>query len=64
MAKEKFIAKAIKHPGALRETAKRIGLISGGEALSKQDLERLARSKNPKTAERARFAEELRTFHK
>ncbi len=64
MAKKKWIAGAIGKKGALRATAKRLGLISGGEALSKQDTERLARSKNPITAKRARLAETLRGFHK
>lgn len=62
MAAKHWIAGAIKHPGALRATAKKLGMISGGEALSRDDLEKLARSKNGKTAKRARFAEELKSF--
>ncbi len=47
---------AVKHPGALRATAKRMGLITGGEALSAADLQKLARSKNPTTRKRAALA--------
>lgn len=63
MAKD-FIKGAIKHPGALRATAKRLGLITGGEALSALDLQKLARSKDKTTVKRARFAQELRSFKK
>lgn len=41
MAK-KFIKSAIKHPGSLRATAKREGLIQGDETLSGADLDALA----------------------
>lgn len=64
MAEKHWISGAIKHPGALRATAKRVGMISGGEALSQDDLEKLARSKDPKTAARARLAETLKGMHK
>ena len=47
---------AVKHPGALRATAKRMGLISGGEALTAGDLNKLARSKDPTTRKRAALA--------
>lgn len=62
MAK-KWIAGAIKKPGALRATAKRQGLISGGQSLSAADLDTLARSKNPTTAKRAHLAETLKKMH-
>ena len=62
--KKKWIQGAIKHPGALREKAKRIGLISGGEALSQEDLNRLARSKNKTTQKQANLAKTLKGMHK
>lgn len=37
----KWIQKAIKNPGALRATAKRMGLIKGDEKLSASDLAKL-----------------------
>jgi hypothetical protein len=55
----KFIAKAIKHKGALRETAKREGLIKGKEKLSKADVAKLEKSKSSKTRKRAHLAETL-----
>jgi hypothetical protein len=58
-----FIKGAIKHPGALRATAKKQHLISGGEALTAADLATLARSRNPTTRKRAQFAKELKSFH-
>lgn len=54
MAK-KWIQGVHMKKGALRATAKRAGMISGGQSLSAEDLDKLARSKNPKTAKRARF---------
>ena len=38
---EKWIQKAIKKPGALRATAKRLGLIEGDEPLTSADLAKL-----------------------
>lgn len=63
MAK-KFIAGAIKHPGALRATAKRDGLIKGSEKLSKNDIGKLEKSKNPTTAKRAELAATLGKMRK
>lgn len=40
MAK-KWIQKAVKNPGALRRTAKRLGLIEGDEPLTASDLAKL-----------------------
>lgn len=60
MAK-KFLKQAIKHPGALRATAKRMGLISGDETLSQSDLDKL-KAKGGKTAQRARLAETMKKF--
>lgn len=50
------------HPkkGALRATAKRMGLISGGEALTSADLKTLARRGGPKTRERVGLAKAYR----
>jgi uncharacterized protein YbjT (DUF2867 family) len=36
----KWIQSAIKNPGALRATAKRMGLIKGDEPLSQSDLQK------------------------
>lgn len=63
MAK-KFISGAIKKPGSLRATAKREGLIKGDEKLSKADLDKLEKSKSPKTRKRAQFAETLGKMRK
>jgi hypothetical protein len=52
-----WMSGAVKHPGALRATAKREGLIHGNETLSHRVLERLKRSKNPTTKRRATLAE-------
>ena len=41
MAERRWIQKAIKNPGALRATAKRMGLIRGDEPLSETDLRKL-----------------------
>lgn len=61
---EKFIQKAIKHKGALRATAKRDGLIKGDEKLSKADIGKLEKSKNPTTRKRAQLAETLGKMRK
>lgn len=63
-APKKWIASAIKKPGALKETAKREGLVKGDEKLSKADIKKLEDSKNPKTAKRARLAETLSKMKK
>lgn len=60
MAK-KWMSGAVKHPGALRATAKREHLITGGQKLSAADLDKLARSANPTTRKRAALA---KTFAK
>lgn len=49
--------------GALRDTAKRMGLITGGEALSSSDLSKLARSDSPKTRKRAALAKVFKAAH-
>jgi len=58
--KKKFLKDIIKHPGALRETAKRMHLIKGEEKLSASDLERLEEKGGPTTARRARLARILK----
>lgn len=58
---DKWMQGAVKKPGALRQTAKREGLIKGDEKLSKADLDKLADSKNPTTRKRAALA---KTFAK
>ena len=60
---EKWIQKAIKHPGSLRATAKRSGLVKGDEKLSASDLAAL-RKKGGTTARRANLAETLKGFRK
>lgn len=60
---KKFIAGAIKHPGALRRTAAHEHLLAGEhDTLSYGDLVKLKNSPNKKVAQRARFALELRGF--
>ena len=51
------------HKGALRETAKKKGLLKGDEKLSKSDLHKLEKM-GGKTARRARLAETLSEFKK
>lgn len=62
--KKKFIAKAIEKPGALRATAKRMGLIKGDETLSASDLNimesRARKSDNKKLLRRVLFARTLK----
>lgn len=57
---EHWIAGAVKHPGALRETAKRDHLIKGSENLSGADLKKLAHSSNATTRARANLAKTLK----
>lgn len=58
-----WIQDAIKHKGALRETAKRRGLIEEEEELSMADLKKLEKV-GGKTAKRAYLAETLKSFKK
>lgn len=57
---EKFIQKAIKHPGALRKTLK----IKKGEKIPEKKLDKAAHSKNPTTRKRAVLAKTLRKINK
>lgn len=63
MAKKNWIKGAIKHPGALRATAKRKGLVKGDEPLSATDLEELS-AMGGKTAKRAALAKTLKGMHR
>ncbi len=54
---DKWMAGAVKKPGALRATAERKGLVKGDEKLSQADLKKLAASKNPTTKKRAVLAQ-------
>jgi hypothetical protein len=60
----KWIQSAIKNPGALRATAKRMGLIKGDEPLSQSDLQTLAaharETHNTTLLRRVRLAQTLR----
>jgi len=56
MAKDRWIQKAIKKPGALRKTLK----AKPGEPIPAAKLKKAEKSKNPTTARRARLAETLK----
>lgn len=58
--KDKWIQKAIKHPGSLRKTLH----VKEGEKIPEKKLKQAVHSKNPKTARRARLAETLKKLHK
>lgn len=60
MGKEKFIQKAIKHPGALRK----ILHVKKGEKIPESKLKKAEHSKNPTTRKRAVLAETLKKMHK
>lgn len=54
--RKKWMAGAVKHKGALRATAKRMGLVHGDAALSETVLGKLAHSQSPVTRKRAALA--------
>ena len=56
----KWIAKAIKRPGALRAKAKRRGLVKGDEPLSGSDLSVLSKSKSTRTKRQVALARTLK----
>ena len=56
---EKWIQKAIKHPGALH---KALGVPSG-QKIPEKKLMKAEHSKNPLTRKRAHLAETLKSFH-
>ena len=60
MAKEKFIQKAIKHPGALRKSLH----VKEGEKIPEKKLKKAEHSKNPIMKKRAVLAETLKKMHK
>lgn len=60
MAKEMWIAGAIKKPGALRKS---LG-VKKGEKIPEAKLKKAEHSKNPKTRKRAVLAETLKKMHK
>ena len=64
MMAKKWIAGAIKKPGALRATAKREGLINKSEPVTESVLGKLTQSKNPTTVKRANLAKTLMAMHK
>ncbi len=56
---EKFIQKAIKHPGALRKSLH----VKKGEKIPAAKLKKAEHSKNPTTRKRAVLAETLKKMH-
>ena len=58
--KRKFIAEAIKKPGALRKTLH----VKEGEKIPAAKLEKAEHSKNPRTKKRAVLAATLRKLSK
>ncbi|GIV22148.1 MAG: hypothetical protein KatS3mg023_3899 [Armatimonadota bacterium] len=62
--KSKWIQQAIEKPGALRRTAKRMGLIKGTEKLSQSDLDAMAakakKTGNTKLLRRVNLARTLK----
>lgn len=60
MAKEKWISKAIKHPGALRKSLH----VKKRENIPESKLEKAEHSKNPTLKRRAHLAETLKKLHK
>lgn len=58
--KKKWIAGAIKHPGALHKSLH----VKEGEKIPASKLKKAEHSKNPKTRKRAVLAETLKKMHK
>lgn len=58
--KKKWIAKAIKNPGALHKS---LG-VPQGEKIPEKKLQKAMHSKNPTLVRRARLAETLKKLHK
>lgn len=57
--KDKWIAGAVKHPGALHRS---LG-VPQGEKIPEKKLAKAENSDNPTLAKRARLAETLKSFH-
>jgi len=62
--KGKWIQSAIKHPGSLREKAKRAGAITGKGTIDKEWLEEQAAKGSSTTARQARLAKTLGNLRK
>jgi hypothetical protein len=60
MSAEHWIAKAIKHPGALHKELH----VKKGEKIPEKKLKAAEHSKNPKEAKRAHLAETLKHLKK
>jgi hypothetical protein len=60
MAKEKWIQKAIKKPGALHKSLH----VKPGEKIPESKIKKAEHSKDPKLAKRARLAETLGKMHR
>jgi len=60
MAEKKWIQRAIKKPGALRESLH----VKKGEKIPASKLKKAEHSKNPTTRKRAVLAETLKKMHK
>lgn len=58
--KKKWIAEAIKKPGALHKSLH----VKKGEKIPEKKLEKAEHSKNPKLKKRAILAETLKKMHK
>lgn len=63
-APKKWIAGAVKNPGALHRTAERKGLVKKGESMSMEDISTLLNSSNPTTRKRASLARTLMMMHR
>ncbi|MGA3083086.1 MAG: hypothetical protein ABSD44_17175 [Terracidiphilus sp.] len=57
---EKWIAGAIKHPGALRKSLH----VKAGETIPSGKLDKAEHSENPTLAKRANLAKTLKAMHK
>jgi len=68
MSDRKWIQRAIKKPGALRATAKRLGIIKGDQKLSASALKRLEaharKTGNKKLLKRVVLARTLKKMHR
>ena len=62
MAAAHFIKKAIKHPGALRAKAKRLGMKGAGP-IPATIMGKLAKSTNPTTRKEVNLAKTLKAMH-
>lgn len=63
MAK-RWIQSAIKHPGALKSKAKKMGGLTKSGTIKVKTLNKLTKSKNSTTRKQANLAKTLRKLHK